>query len=359
MASAKPVMLSAVQPSNRLTLGNYLGAIKNWAELQKHYECYFFAVDMHAITLRQNPAELREQTYLALATYIACGIDPDACTLFVQSHVPEHAELSWVLTCHSTMGELSRMTQFKDKSAKTGGKADGSGENIPTGLFVYPTLMAADILLYDTQLVPVGEDQKQHIELTRDLAIRTNNLYCKRLKPMEKIGDGREEEYWDKPVFRVPQVYLPPAGARIMSLQAPTQKMSKSDPDPNGAVFLSDSEEIILKKIKKAVTDSGSEITDTDDKPGVKNLLSIQMAITGHSQQELLDHYAGKQYGHLKMETAQIVATALKPIREKTHQLMSDRGQLDAILKRGALRAREKASQTLKRVYDAIGFIAS
>lgn len=323
-------MLSAVQPSNKLTLGNYLGAIKNWVQLQRNYDCLFFAVDLHSITVRQDPKELREQTYQAIATYIAAGIDPIEATLFVQSHVPAHAELSWILTCHTYMGELSRMTQYKDKSAK-------QGQNIPAGLFVYPMLMAADILLYGTHLVPVGEDQKQHIEITRDVAIRMNHLY----------GD----------LFVIPEVYIPPVGARIMSLQNPTSKMSKSDPDPHSSIYLNDSNEQILKKVKRAVTDSGTQISYEDTKPGVKNLLNIQAAITGKKVEDLVASYEGKQYGHLKVETAEIVAQAVGPLREQVNQLMSDRGYLEKILKEGAQKAQDRAQQTLNRVYDQMGFI--
>jgi tryptophanyl-tRNA synthetase len=335
MSSSKKVLLSAVQPSSGLQLGNYLGALKNWVKLQDQYDCLFFAVDLHAITGRQDPIELREQTYRAIATYIAAGIKPDHATLFIQSHVPQHAELNWVLNCFSYMGELSRMTQYKDKSAK-------QGQNIPVGLFTYPTLMAADILLYHTNLVPVGEDQKQHLELTRDIAIRMNNAY------------GNKDE---APLFTVPEVYIPTAGARVMSLQDPTAKMSKTDPDPNASVFLSDTNDQIIKKIKRAVTDSGTEVTYEDSKPGVKNLLNIQAAITGKKPEELVASYAGKMYGHLKVETAEIVAQAVGPIRDRVAELMADRPYLDQILKRGAENARQRAEKTLKTVYDRIGFL--
>lgn len=326
-------MLSAVQPSNRLTIGNYIGALRNWVKLQKDYDCIFFAVDLHAITLRQDPQTLREQTYRAIATYIAAGLKPEEVTLFVQSHVPEHAELAWILTCHTYMGELNRMTQFKDKSSK-------AGMNIPAGLFVYPTLMASDILLYRTNLVPVGEDQKQHLELTRDVAIRMNNLY-------------------GKDTFVVPEVYIPPVGARIMSLQDPTAKMSKSDPDANSAVYLTDTDDQILKKLKRAVTDSGTEVTYEDAKPGVKNLITIQSALTGRTPEEIVTAYAGKQYGHLKVETGQIVIESLAPIRNEADRMVKDLTYLDGVLKRGAERARERAHRTLRFVYDRIGFIQS
>lgn len=330
-AGKKQVMLSAVQPSSGLTLGNYIGALRNWVRFQQDYECWFFAVNLHAITVRQDPRELREQTYRAVAAYLAAGIKPEHATLFVQSQVPQHAELAWLLNCYSYMGELGRMTQFKDKSQK-------AGENIPVGLFTYPVLMAADILLYDTELVPVGADQKQHIELTRDIAIRMNNAYGEDL-------------------FKVPQPMIPPVGARIMSLQDPTSKMSKSDPDPNASVFLSDSDDVIRKKIKRAVTDSGSEITDDDSKPGVKNLLSIQSAITGTPIASLVSQYAGKQYGHLKVDTAEIVVQALSPLRSEAERLYNERTHLEKILAQGAEKARQKAGQTLKRAYDRIGLL--
>jgi tryptophanyl-tRNA synthetase len=320
-----------MQPTNLLTIGNYLGALKNWVKLQKDYDCIFFAVDLHSITLRQDPKELRDATYRAVATYIAGGIDPETATLFAQSHVSEHAELAWVLGCFAYMGELSRMTQFKDKSAK-------QGQNISTGLFSYPVLMAADILLYRTNLVPVGEDQKQHLELTRDIAIRMNNVY------------GQD-------LFVVPEPYIPPVGARIMSLQDPSAKMSKSDPDASATIFLTDSDDVIKKKVKKAVTDSGSEITYDDSKPGVKNLLHIQSAITGKSTQELVSAYTGKMYGHLKMDTADIVAAAVAPIRAEVDRLLGDRSYLDGILKRGAERARARAHPLVAEVYRRIGFL--
>jgi tryptophanyl-tRNA synthetase len=331
----KKTLLSAVTPSNTLQIGNYLGALKNWVKLQKDFECIFFAVDMHAITVRQDPAELRKRTRTAVANYIASGIDPEQATLFIQSHVPAHAELMWILNCFAYMGELNRMTQFKDKSAK-------QGQNISTGLFTYPVLMAADILLYQTDLVPVGEDQKQHIELTRDLAIRMNNAFKSKSAPE---------------LFRVPEPWIPPVGARIMSLQNPMAKMAKSDPDPNASVYLDDTDDQILKKIKRAVTDSGSEITYDDSKPGVKNLLTIQAAITGKPIADLVASYAGKQYGHLKVETAELVVQEIRPVRERTAQILAEPGYLDGILKKGAEAASERAEKTLKRVKEAIGFI--
>ncbi|OFZ21083.1 MAG: tryptophan--tRNA ligase [Bdellovibrionales bacterium GWB1_55_8] len=331
MTSAKKTMLSAIQPSNRLTIGNYLGALKNWVKLQHDYDCIFFSVNLHAITVRQDPAELKEQTYRAIATYLAAGINADEATLFIQSQVPEHAELAWVLNCFTYMGELGRMTQYKDKSAK-------QGQNIPAGLFSYPTLMAADILLYRTHLVPVGEDQKQHIELTRDIAIRMNNLFGKDL-------------------FQIPEVYIPPVGARIMSLQAPTSKMSKSDTDVNASVYLNDTDDQIRKKVKRAVTDSGTEIAYDEEKPGVRNLLNIQSALTGKPIPELVAAYAGKQYGHLKVDTAELVVEAVGPIRNRTDELMKDHGYLEKILAKGAERARTRARTQLKILYDRIGLV--
>lgn len=327
----RKTMLSAVQPSNRLTIGNYLGALKNWVHLQKDYDCLFFAVNLHTLTVRQDPQELKEQTYRAIATYIASGIDPESATLFVQSQVPEHAELAWVLNCYVYMGEMSRMTQFKDKSTK-------QGQNTTVGLFTYPALMAADILLYQTHLVPVGEDQKQHLEITRDIAQRMNQIY------------GQD-------LFTIPEIYTPQLGARVMSLQDPLSKMSKSDPDPMSAVYLSDSDDQILKKCKRAVTDSGSEITYEESKPGIRNLIHIQAALSGRSPQEIVEFYAGKQYGHLKIDTAQWIISAVAPIRTRVEELMRDRSYLDALIHRGSEKARERAQITLKKVYERVGFI--
>lgn len=327
----KPVMLSGIKPTNRITIGNYLGAVKNWVRLQQQYDCYFIAVDMHAITVRQDPQELRESTWFALATYVASGIDPRQAKLFVQSHVPQHAELAWVLNCFSYMGELGRMTQYKDKSAK-------EGANIGAGLFTYPVLMAADILLYQADLIPVGQDQKQHIELTRDLALRINHLF------------GED-------CFKIPEPYVPPVGARIKDLQNPTQKMAKSESGEMGAVFLSDSPKDIEKKFKRAVTDSGTEITYSDDKPGVKNLLEIQAVITGKTVDDLVTSYAGKMYGHLKVDTAEMVIEELRPVQARITELMSDRGELGRMIASGADDAIAVASTTVSKIYDRVGFI--
>jgi tryptophanyl-tRNA synthetase len=329
--SGKKVILSGATPSAQLTLGNYLGALKQWVALQRQYDCLFMVANMHAITVRQDPKELRERTYQAAANYLAAGLDPES--VFLQSDVPQHAELTWVLQCFAYMGELNRMTQFKDKSQK-------QGQNIPAGLFTYPTLMAADILLYQTDLVPVGEDQKQHIELTRDLAERLRNLF------------GED-------VFRMPEPFIPPVGARVMSLQNPQAKMSKSDPDPNAVIYLSDSDDAIVKKLKRAVTDSGTEVTYEDSKPGVKNLIAIQAAITGKSPEAIVAEYAGKMYGHLKVGTAEIVVECVRPLRTRAQELLADRAALDAILRRAGERARARAEATVRRVYDRVGFVST
>lgn len=327
----KKKILSGVKPSNRLTLGNYLGAIKNWVQFQEEYECFYMIADLHSITVRQDPKELRRNSLQLAAYYIASGIDPERTNLFIQSHVPEHSQLGWLLNCFSYMGELNRMTQFKDKSSK-------AGSNIPAGLFTYPTLMAADILLYDADAVPVGEDQKQHIELTRDLAMRVNSLY------------GEDS-------FIIPKPFIPKISARIMDLQSPEGKMGKSDSSEKGAVFLDDTSKQIEKKFKKAVTDSGSEITYEDEKPGIKNLLNIQSAITGKSIESLVESYKGKMYGHLKVETAHIVNDELSPIRDEANRLLDDEKHLLQLLSKGADKARIVAKNTLNRLHDRIGFI--
>lgn len=331
----KKTVLSGIQPSGGgIMLGNYLGALKNWVSLQQTHNCIYCVVNMHAITVEHDPQKLHDLSLQTAAIYLAAGIDPKLSTIFMQSQVPEHAELAWILGCYTWMGELSRMTQFKDKSAKQ--------KNIGTGLFYYPVLMAADILLYQTDLVPVGADQKQHIELTRDLAIRMNGTFAKN----------------DNPLFVVPEPYIPPVGAKIMSLQVPTAKMSKSDENPNASVFITDADDIIVKKIKRAVTDSGSEITyDVENKPGVANLINIQSAITGKSKDEIVPTYSGKQYGHLKVETADIVLECFKPIRNKMNEYLNDKAQLTKILDENAAKARTVASKTLNKVKSAIGYL--
>ncbi len=332
MSADKKIIVSGIQPTANLTLGNYLGAIKNWVKLQDNYSNYYMAVDQHAITVRQDPEKLRENTLFAVATYIASGLDPEKSVLFIQSHVSEHAQLAWILNCFGYMGEISRMTQFKDKSGK-------AGKNIPVGLFTYPLLMAADILLYDTDLVPVGDDQKQHVEITRDLAQRINGIY------------GED-------TFCVPEPYIQGSGARIMDLQNPQAKMSKSAENPKGVIFLTDDHKQVEKKFKQAVTDSGTTITyDPTAKPGVKNLLDIQAAITGKPIDEIIASYEGKMYGHLKVDTADIVNEELEPIRAETQRILQEKSELEKILREGAAKAREHAASTLAKIYDRIGFV--
>lgn len=331
----RKVMFSGIQPSGDLTLGSYMGAIKNWVDMIDDYEAYYCIVDMHAITVRQVPADLRRRTMEQLAQYIACGLDPHKVTLFIQSHVPAHAELGWVLNCYTMFGELSRMTQFKDKSAK-------HADNINGGLFTYPTLMAADILLYQADFVPVGDDQKQHVELTRDVAIRFNNLY----------GD----------VFKVPQAYIPRVGARIMSLQDPTSKMSKSDKDPNGCVHLLEKPEDIMRKFKRAVTDSDTSEHcvrfDPTNKPGVANLMQIYSSCTGESFDQIEADFTGQGYGAFKTAVGEAVVEKLRPIREETERILKDKAYLESVYRMGAEKASYVANRTLRKVYKKLGFVA-
>ena len=329
----KKVMLSGIKPSGDLTLGSYLGAVKNWAERAQQYDCYYFMADMHAITVRQNAADLRRRTLEQLAQYIACGLDPEKNTLFIQSHVPEHAELGWVLNCYTMFGELSRMTQFKDKSKK-------NADNINGGLFTYPSLMAADILLYQPDYVPVGEDQKQHVELARNIVQRFNGIY----------GD----------VFRMPEPYIPKVGARIMSLTDPSSKMSKSEDADTGRVLLMDPPETILRQFKRAVTDSDTENCvrfDPEGKPGVSNLMNIYAAATGKSFPEIEAEFAGKGYGVFKPAVAEAVVELLRPIREETLRLLKDKAYLQDVYRNGAARASAVASRTLRKVYKKVGFV--
>jgi len=329
--NVKKVMLSGIQPSGDLHLGNYLGAVKNWSELAEEFDCYYFMADLHSITVRQNPAELRRRSVSQLAQYIACGLDPEKNTLFLQSHVHEHAELGWILNCYTMFGELSRMTQFKDKSSK-------NSENINGGLFTYPALMAADILLYQADYVPVGEDQRQHCELTRDIAIRFNNLY----------GE----------TFKVPEAYIPRVGARIMSLSVPNSKMSKSD--PQGCVFILDKPEEIARKFKRAVTDSDTENCvryDPEAKPGVSNLMSIYAAVTGKSFDEIERDFAGKGYGAFKPAVGEAVIETLRPIREESERMIADKAYLQGVYTEGAQRASAVARRTLRKVYKRVGFV--
>ena len=327
--SDKQIIFSGIQPSGLITLGNYLGALKNWSELQDQYDCFFSVVDMHAITVRQTPAELRRRSRETMALLIACGIDPEKNVMFLQSQVPAHAELTWVLSCYTMFGELSRMTQFKDKSARY-------SENVNAGLFTYPVLMAADILLYQADLVPVGEDQKQHLELTRDVAQRFNGVY----------GD----------VFTVPEPYIPKVGARIMSLQEPDKKMSKSASNPNGYIAVLDSPDDIMRKFKRAVTDSGSEVRRGPDKAGVNNLISIYGAVTGRTAEQTESEFAGRGYGDFKLAVAEAVVEHLRPIREKYEALMADKAYLDKVFETGAARAVQASRRTLEKVYRKVGF---
>ena len=328
----KKRMLSGIQPSGDLHLGNYLGAIRNWGARSDLYECFYFMADLHTITVRQTPADLRRRTLEQLAQYIACGLDPEKNTLFVQSHVHQHAELGWVLNCYTMFGELSRMTQFKDKSSK-------HSENVNGGLFTYPALMAADILLYQPDLVPVGHDQKQHCELTRDVAKRFNGIY----------GD----------VFKVPEPFIPETGARIMSLNAPDSKMSKSMPE--GCVFLMEKPEDIQRKFKRAITDSDTENCvryESENKPGVSNLMSIYSAVTGRTFEEIEAEFAGCGYGKFKPMVGDAVVEHLRPIREETTRLLKDKAYLESVYRDGAQKAGYVADKTLRKVYKKVGFLA-
>jgi len=328
----KKTILSGIQPSGAPTLGSYLGALRNWAALTDEYECYYMIVDMHAITARQDPAVLRKTQFEQLAQLVACGIDPDANTLFIQSHVPAHAQLSWVLNCYTMFGELSRMTQFKDKSKR-------NAENINAGLFTYPALQAADILLYQADLVPVGADQKQHVELTRDIAVRFNGIY----------GD----------VFKLPEPYIPKVGARIMDLQTPTNKMSKSEIEDGGCVSLLDKPEDIMRSFKRAVTDSEKSIHfDQKNKPGISNLIQIYSICTGKDFKEIESEFDGKGYGDFKPVVGEAVVELLRPIREEAQKLLADKAYLESVFKNGAEKASYAANKTLRKVYKKIGFIA-
>ena len=334
MENEKKVILSGIQPSGELTLGSYLGAIKNWVELADEYDCYYMMADMHSITVRQNPADLRRRTLTQMAAYIACGLDPEKNTIFIQSHVPAHAELAWVLNCYTMFGELSRMTQFKDKSAK-------NADNINAGLFTYPALMAADILLYQADLVPVGGDQKQHVEICRDIANRFNGVY----------GE----------VFRIPEPYIPKVGARIMSLTSPDSKMSKSDKDPNGCVYVLEKPEDILRKFKKAVTDSDTERCvryDPEQKPGVSNLMAIYSVATGRSFDEIEAEFDGKGSGAFKPAVGEAVVEMVRPIREETERILADKAYLESVYRAGAEKAGYVANKTLRKVYKKVGFVA-
>lgn len=327
--ATKPVVLTCAQPTGRLHLGNYLGAVLNWGAMQDDHECYFGIVDQHAITVPAVPADLRNNTYLCLAQYMACGLDPAKSRLFVQSHVIGHTELAWVLGCICPLGQLERMTQFKDKSSRQ--------ESVGAGLLTYPVLMAADILLYNASKVPVGEDQKQHLELTRDLAQKFNRTYSE--------------------TFIIPEPFIAQTGARIMSLQNPTSKMSKSDPHAGATVFITDTPDEIRQKIGSAVTDSGSEVRATADKPGVTNLLQILSACTGKTVPVLEESFAGKGYGDFKRTVTDAIVATLSPVRERFALYSTDRTELDRVLKLGAEGAQKTAYKTLSKVYRKVGFV--
>lgn len=329
MIDGKKVLFSGMQATGNLTLGNYLGALKNWVTLSDEYECFYSVVDMHSITVRQDPATLRKRARALLTLYIAAGLDPKKNCIYYQSHVSGHAELSWILNCFTYMGELNRMTQFKDKAAK-------HADNINAGLFTYPVLMAADILLYQADVVPVGVDQMQHLELTRDIAERFNNIY----------GD----------VFTIPEAYIGKVGAKIMSLQEPSKKMSKSDENPNGSIYLMDDPDTIMRKCKRAVTDSEAQILYRDEQPGVKNLISIYCACTGKTPEEVEKEFDGKGYGDFKMAVGESVVAILKPLQEEVARLNKEKSYIDSIIKENAEKANYYATKTLRKVKRKVGF---
>ena len=325
----KKRIFSGMQPSGVITLGNYLGALKNWTKLQDEYDCLYCIVDMHAITVRQDPVKLRKQARDLLVQYLAVGLDPEKNIIYYQSHVTQHAELAWILNCYTYMGELNRMTQFKDKCAK-------HADNINAGLFTYPSLMAADILLYQTDLVPVGEDQRQHLELTRDIAQRFNGIY----------GD----------VFKVPDAYIGKVGARVMALQEPTKKMSKSDENQNNIITLMDDPKVIMNKMKRAMTDSDTEVRFAEEKPGISNLLSIYCAVTGKTIAESEKEFAGVGYGTFKTAVGEAVVAELEPVQKRVKELEANKDYLDAIIKSGAEKASRLADRTLTKVQKKVGF---
>ncbi len=327
--TTKPRILSGIKPTGELTLGSYIGAIKNWVALQDKYDCFYMLADMHSITVRHDPAVLRRRTLEQLAQYIACGLDPEKNVLFIQSHVSAHAELAWVLNCYTMVGELNRMTQFKEKSAK-------HTENINAGLYDYPVLMAADILLYNADLVPVGEDQKQHVELCRDIANRFNGIY----------GD----------VFKVPEPFIPKLGARIMSLDDPSSKMSKSE-ESNGSVLLMDEPNVIKAKFRRAVTDSETSVRyDPENKKGISNLMTIYSVCTGSTYEQIENEFSGKGYGDFKAAVGDAVVETLRPIREEAKRLLADKAYLNSVMAKGAENAAKIAYRTLSKVYKKVGF---
>ena len=326
----KKRIFSGIQPSGDLTLGSYMGAIKNWVALQDEYDCLYCIVDMHAITVRQVPADLRRRSLEQLAQYIACGLDPQKNIMFIQSHVPAHAELSWVLGCYTQFGELSRMTQFKMKSQQ-------HADNITAGLFTYPVLMAADILVYQADLVPVGEDQKQHVELCRDIASRFNNSF--------------------PDTFTLPEPFIPKMGARIMSLGAPENKMSKSDPNQNGTLYITDSPDILRKKIMSAVTDSDGGVRCSKDKPGVSNLMQIMGSLSGRSMESIESEFGGRGYGDFKKAVADVVIAALEPVRRRYAEICADKSAVEDALRAGTERAQRRVNRTMSKVRRKVGYL--
>ncbi|MDD6616437.1 MAG: tryptophan--tRNA ligase [Lachnospiraceae bacterium] len=329
MIDNKKVLFSGMQATGNLTLGNYLGALKNWVTLSDEYECFYSVVDMHSITVRQDPAVLRKRARALLTLYIAAGLDPEKNCIYYQSHVSCHAELAWILNCFTYMGELNRMTQFKDKAAK-------HADNINAGLFTYPVLMAADILLYQADVVPVGIDQMQHLELTRDIAQRFNGIY----------GD----------VFTIPEAYIGKTGAKIMSLQDPSKKMSKSDENPNASIYLMDDPDTIRRKCKRAVTDSMAQICYSDEQPGVKNLLDIYCACTGKTPEEAVREFDGQGYGQLKEAVGEAVVSVLEPLQKRVAELEKDKAYIDGVIKNNAEKANYYAAKTLRKVQRKVGF---
>ncbi|MCR5269217.1 MAG: tryptophan--tRNA ligase [Lachnospiraceae bacterium] len=329
MIDGKKVLFSGMQATGTLTLGNYLGALKNWVTLSEEYECFYSVVDLHSITVRQDPAELRRRARALLTLYIAAGLDPKKNCIYYQSHVSGHAELAWILNCFTYMGELNRMTQFKDKAAK-------HADNINAGLFTYPVLMAADILLYQADVVPVGIDQMQHLELTRDIAQRFNAIY----------GD----------VFTVPEPYIGKVGAKIMSLQDPEKKMSKSDENPNASIYLMDDPDTIMRKFKRAVTDSEACVRYADEQPGIKNLIDIYSACTGKKPSEVEQEFEGKGYGDFKTAVGESVVSVLRPVQERFAELEKDKGYIDSVIKENAEKANYFAQKTLRKVQKKVGF---
>ena len=331
-AERKKVILSGIQPTGVFTLGNYIGAVKNWGKMQDEYHCAYFIADLHSLTIRQDPAALRRQSLDAFALLLACGIDTEKSLVFIQSHVPTHSELSWVLSCYTQFGELSRMTQFKDKSAR-------HADNVNAGLFTYPALMAADILLYQADMVPVGDDQRQHLEFTRDIATRFNNLYGS--------------------TFKLPEAYIPKAGARVMSLQEPTKKMSKSDENQNAFITILDEPNVIINKFKRAVTDSEKEVRFSEGKDGINNLMTIYSVFTGKTMEQIEAEFEGKGYGDFKLAVGEVVVEELREVRENFKRYIADKAYLEQVYRAGAEKAAAISARTMTKVKKKVGLLAS